>query len=88
VHWDGTAWTRVTAPIQFGSLNTIAPDDQGRPRWISHTAFNLAPPAQAQYLSFDLPGTEATWAAGSATVTGGSVPRIELSDTMTGQTCK
>jgi hypothetical protein len=103
VHWDGTAWTRVTAPIQFGSLNTIAPDDQGRPRWISHTAFNLAPPAQAQYLSFDgqawtlvpgpavagqqmesmqvahVPGTEATWAAGAATVTGGSVPRIELS---------
>jgi hypothetical protein len=87
---------------EFGSLNTIAPDDQGRPRWISHTAFNLVAPAQAQYLSFDgqawtlvqgpvvagqqmetmqvahVPGTEATWSAGSATVTGGSVPRVEL----------
>jgi hypothetical protein len=102
VHWDGTAWTQPTVPIQFGSLNTIAPDDQGRPRWISHTAFNLVPPAQAQYLSYDgqawtlvpgpavagqsletmqvahVPGTDATWAVGSAAVSGGSVPRIEL----------
>jgi hypothetical protein len=102
VHWNGTEWTRSTVPIQFGSLNAIAPDDQGRPRWISHTAFNLARPAQAQYLSFDgqawtlvqgpavdgqsleamqvahVPGTGTTWSVGSAAVTGGSVPRIEL----------
>jgi hypothetical protein len=53
MHWDGTAWTRFDTPgVTTGALISIAPDDQGRPAWISAREMFTVPTAAA-YFHFD-----------------------------------